>query len=107
MSGLAELLGSLTTRDVLHRSQDIKPELENYIEKVQLELAKSVIQDITHLGDLSVTSPLDVALLSSKVQMGTNDVVTIFHTRGDWREIAKSFNIPHSNVQMVKVALYD
>ncbi len=107
LSGLAELLGSLTTRDVLHRSEDIKPELENYIEKVQLELAKSVIQDISHLGDLSVTSPLDVALLSSKVQMGTNDVVTIFHTRGDWREIAKSFNIPHSNVQMVKVALYD
>ena len=56
---------------------------------------------------LSVDSPIDVALLSSKVQMGTTDIVSIFHTRGDWRQIAKAFNIPHENVQMVKVALYD
>lgn len=107
LSGLAELLGRLTPDELLLRSDEIKPEIEDYIETVQLELAKSVVDDYASLGDLSVTSPLDVALLSSKVQMGTNDVITIFHTRGDWREVAKSFNIPHSSVQMVKVALYD
>ena len=106
MSGLAELLGTLSTTDIFRRSDDLKPEIENYMESVQLELAKSVIDDLTPLGNLAVDSPLDVALLSSKVQMGTNDVITIFHTRGDWREIAKSFNIPHSSVQMVKVALH-
>ncbi len=107
LSGLAELLGRLTPDELLLRSDEIKPEIEDYIETVQLELAKSVVDDYASLGDLSVSSPLDVALLSSKVQMGTNDVITIFHTRGDWREVAKSFNIPHSSVQMVKVALYD
>ncbi len=106
LSGLAELLGTLSTTDIFRRSDDLKPEIENYMESVQLELAKSVIDDLTPLGNLAVDSPLDVALLSSKVQMGTNDVITIFHTRGDWREIAKSFNIPHSSVQMVKVALH-
>ena len=107
LSGLAELLGRLTPDELLLRSDEIRPEIEDYIETVQLELAKSVVDDYASLGDLSVSSPLDVALLSSKVQMGTNDVITIFHTRGDWREVAKSFNIPHSSVQMVKVALYD
>lgn len=106
LSGLAELLGRMSATDILRRSEDFRGDFENYIEEVQLELAKSVIDDLRSDLQLSVDSPMDVALLSSKVQMGTNDVITIFHTRGDWRQIAKSFNIPHENVQMVKVALY-
>jgi len=106
LSRLAGLLGKMSVDDILLRSDDFRHDFEEYIEEVQLELAKSVIEDLTPLGQLSVDSPMDVALLSSKVQMGTTDVVSIFHTRGDWRQIAKAFNIPHESVQMVKVALY-
>ena len=106
LSRLAGLLGKMSAEDILHKSDDFRPDFEEYIEEVQLELAKSVIDDLSSLGNLSVDSPMDVALLSSKVQMGTTDVISIFHTRGDWRQIAKSFNIPHENVQMVKVALH-
>ena len=107
LSRLAGLLGKMSVDDIILRSDDFRNDFEEYIEEVQLELAKSLIDDTTHLGKLSVDSPIDVALLSSKVQMGTTDVISIFHTRGDWRQIAKAFNIPHENVQMVKVALYD
>lgn len=106
LSRLAGLLGKMSVDDIILRSDDFRHDFEEYIEEVQLELAKNIVDDITHLGKLSVDSPLDLALLSSKVQMGTTDVISIFHTRGDWRQIAKAFNIPHENVQMVKVALY-
>ena len=107
LSRLAGLLGKMSVDDIILRSETYRNDFEEYIEEVQLALAKATINDTTHLGKLSVDSPIDVALLSSKVQMGTTDVVSIFHTRGDWRQIAKAFNIPHENVQMVKVALYD
>ena len=109
MSGLSELLSRLNNStnlsDTLLRSDEYKTDFEKYIEEVQMEMAKTVIDDYAEVTKMSPESPLDLAMLSSRIQRPTNDVISIYHTRGDWRNIAKSFNITHEKVQLVKVAL--
>jgi len=87
-------------------SDDFAKSLEGYIEDVQMELAKAVIEDYTEHKQMSIENPLDIAILSSRIQRPSNDVISIFHTRGDWRNIAKSFGVEHTAVQLVKVALH-
>ena len=84
-----------------------KSVIQNYIEEVQLELAKSVIDDLHNIKKMDLTSQYDVAILASQVQRPSNDVISIYHTRGDWRDIAKSFGIEHRQVQLIKVALHE
>lgn len=109
LSGLSELLSRLNNStnlsDTLLRSDEYKTDFEKYIEEVQMEMAKTVIDDYAEVTKMSPESPLDLAMLSSRIQRPTNDVISIYHTRGDWRNIAKSFNITHEKVQLVKVAL--
>jgi hypothetical protein len=100
---LANLKGH--SRDLL-RSDDAKGHFEAYIEDVQMELAKTVIEDYSVVRKMSPNEPLDLAILSSRIQRPTNDVIAIYHTRGDWRNIAKSFGVKHEQVQLVKVALH-
>jgi len=84
-----------------------KNTMTDYLEFVQVELAKTTIEDTTTVQKLSVDNPLDVTLLASRIQRPSNDVISIFHTRGDWNNIAKSFGVDHTAVQLVKVALYE
>ena len=79
---------------------------EDYIEEVQMELAKAVIEDKLPIKKMEVESSFDVAMLSSQIQKPSSAVIAIYHTRGDWRNIAKSFSVPHESVQLVKVSLH-
>ena len=105
LSRFAELLGRASSSDIFRRSDEFKSEIEDYIEGVQVELAKTVIDDYHDIQKMDINSPLDIAIVSSRIQRPTTDVISIFHTRGDWRNIAKSFHISHEDVQLVKVAL--
>ena len=106
LAGLSAFLAGLGARsEDLLRSEDAKGHLEAYIEDVQMELAKTVIEDYTEVRKMSPNNPLDLAMLSSRIQRPTNHVIAIYHTRGDWRNIAKSFGVRHDQVQLVKVAL--
>jgi hypothetical protein len=107
LEGLSSFLANLKghSRDLL-RSDDAKGHFEAYIEDVQMELAKTVIEDYSVVRKMSPNEPLDLAILSSRIQRPTNDVIAIYHTRGDWRNIAKSFGVKHEQVQLVKVALH-
>ena len=80
--------------------------MEDYIETVQMELAKSVIDDFHSIKKMDMESTYDIAILASHVQRPSNDIISIYHTRGDWRNIAKSFGIEHRQVQLIKVALH-
>ena len=105
LSRFAELLGRASSSDIFRRSDEFKSEIEDYIEGVQVELAKTVIDDYHDIQKMDINNPLDIAIVSSRIQRPTTDVISIFHTRGDWRNIAKSFHISHEDVQLVKVAL--
>ena len=84
-----------------------KSEVETYLETVQYELAKAVIEDYTDIGKMDISDPVHIALVGSHIQRSTSDVITIYHTKGDWRNIAKSFGLDHEQVQMVKVAFHE
>ena len=105
LSRFAELLGRATRNDIFRRSDEFKNEIETYIEDVQMEMAKTVIEDYHDIRKMDMNNPLDIAILGSRIQRPTNDVLSILHTRGDWRNIAKSFDVSHRDVQLVKVAL--
>ena len=106
LAGLSAFLADLGARsEDLLRSDDAKGHFEAYIEDVQMELAKTVIEDYSEVRKMSPDNPLDLAMLSSRIQRPTNHILAIYHTRGDWRNIAKSFGVSHNQVQLVKVAL--
>ena len=88
------------------KKDDFKNTMTDYLEFVQVELAKTTIEDQTQVRKMSVENPLDVTLLASRIQRPSNDVISIFHTRGDWNNIAKSFGVEHSAAQLVKAALH-
>ncbi len=82
-----------------------KSMFEDYLEGVQMRLAETVLADFTDIRKMDISSPTDITILSSRIQRSTNDVITIYHTRGDWRNIAKSFGLDPLDVQLVKVSL--
>jgi len=82
-----------------------KSMFEEYLEDVQMKLAETVLADYTDIRKMDISSPTDITILSSRIQRSTNEVITIYHTRGDWRNIAKSFGLDPLDVQLVKVSL--
>ena len=90
-----------------NNSSTLKSEIEEYIEDVQLQLAKTVIDDLHNIRKMDLDSNYDITILASQIQRPTNDIISIYHTRGDWRNIAKSFGIEHRHVQLIKVALHE
>ena len=50
---------------------------EDYIEEVQMELAKTVIEDKLPIRKMEVESPFDVAMLSSQIQKASSTVIAI------------------------------
>jgi hypothetical protein len=114
--GLADMISRFRQRNVERQREArralgldpegfvIKSEVESYLEQVQYELAKATLEDMRSVTKMSITDPVHIALASSQIQRSTTDVVAIYHTKGDWRNIAKSFGIEHQDVQFVKVA---
>jgi len=82
-----------------------KEEIENALESVQYELAlqdESIIKALPHTP-MSSSSAADISLIAGQIQRPVSDVVAILNSRGDWREIAKSMDIPIDCIQLVKV----
>ena len=114
--GLADMISRFRQRNVERQREArralgldpegfvIKSDIQSYLEQVQYELAKTTLEDMRSVTKMSITDPVHIALASSQIQRSTTDVVAIFHTKGDWRNIAKSFGIEHQDVQFVKVA---
>ena len=100
---LSRLFTSLTNG--LNIEELEKSMFEDYLEGVQMRLAETVLADFTDIRKMDISSPTDITILSSRIQRSTNDVITIYHTRGDWRNIAKSFGLDPLDVQLVKVSL--
>ena len=77
--------------------------IQNMLENVQLEIAK---QELTYFkkSNYSITSINDVNEIGKNLKRPSSDVVSIYHTRGDWDNIAKTHGLTKKEVQLVKVA---
>ena len=100
---IARLLSQIEKGDTSVSKSDAS-QIEEYLEMVQMELAKATIEDKFDVPDFSVESPTDIAMMGAHIQRPTTDVIGILFTKGDWRNIAKTMGIEHEQVQLVKVA---
>lgn len=103
MDQIATILGRIAGNRTILRSEDAN-QIEEYLENVQLELAKAVLEDVYDVPAFDINSPTDIAMMGAHIQKPTADVISILFTKGDWRNIAKTIGIEHEQVQMVKVA---
>ena len=100
---IARLLSQIEKGDTFVSKSDAS-QIEEYLEMVQMELAKATIEDKFDVPNFSVESPTDIAMMGAHIQRPTTDVIGILFTKGDWRNIAKTMGIEHEQVQLVKVA---
>ena len=89
------------------KSEDINDveKVREVLEMVQIDIAKS--EGFTKKGHLSIHSYPDVMSIASNMRRPASDIVTIVESRGDWRSVAKSWGMPHTDVQTIKVMFYD
>ena len=78
------------------------------LENVQLDIAKKeLIIPYQHQSlmksSLSINSIADVTRVGNTMKRPNFDIITVFHSRGDWDNLAKSFDMTKTEVQMVKV----
>lgn len=88
------------------KSEDLSDEgvLKEMLENVQLEIAKKeVVQTIFTKSSQSIHSVADVSMIAKKMNRPNSDIVSIYHSRGDWENVAKAFGMTHKEVQTVKV----
>ena len=106
MESLGERLGSLYGRafpaGIFGKTdQEGRDGIESLLEQVQMDIAKNEIGDVNR--HMSHESPVDIAMLAADMNRPASDVVSVIYSRGDWRNIAKSFNMEHHDVQRIKV----
>jgi len=85
-----------------------KDALTEMLENVQLEIAKKEMNvPYQHQSliksSLSIKSIEDVTKVGNTMKRPNSDIITVFHSRGDWDNLAKSFDMTKIEVQMVKV----
>ena len=98
---LGRLYGSNFPGGLFGKSESEKQQIEEYLEKVQIDIAKTELPE-PHTP-MNSESPIDISLVAGQMNKSSSDITAIIYSRGDWRNIAKSFNIPHEEVQKVKV----
>ena len=98
---LGRLYGSRFPGGLFGKSESEKQQIEEYLEKVQIDIAKAELSS-PHTP-MNSESPIDISLVAGQIKKSSSDITAIIYSRGDWRNIAKSFNIPHEEVQKVKV----
>lgn len=76
--------------------------VQKMLENVQLELAKKEVSYFRK-SQYSINSINDVNEIGNALKRPSSDVVSIFHTRGDWETIAKTHGLTKKEVQLVKV----
>jgi hypothetical protein len=78
--------------------------IHEMLENVQLEIAKKeVVQTIFTKSQQSISSVADVSMIANKMNRPNSDIVSVYHSRGDWENVAKTFGMTHKEVQTVKV----
>lgn len=97
--GYAQLFPSFRKSEDMNNVEMI----QNMLENVQLEIAK---QEITYFkkSNYSINSINDVNEIGKTLKRPSSDIVSIYHTRGDWDNIAKTHGLTKKEVQLVKVA---
>ena len=82
-----------------------KEDIEGMLEQVQCQLAlqdESIVKAIPHTP-MQKSSATDLAMMAGVVNRPVSDVVAILNSRGDWREMSKSMDVPLDVIQVVKV----
>jgi len=97
---LGRLYGNLLPGGFFGKSETEKQQIEHYLEQVQIDIAKAELPVTT---PMNANSPIDISMVAGRLKKSSSDITAIIHSRGDWRDIAKSFNVPHETVQEVKV----
>lgn len=83
-----------------------KQQIEDMLESVQCDLAKQdeQVAKMIPYTQLKSDNAADIAFMAGQLERPPSDVVTILNSRGDWREMAKSMDVPIEIIQVVKVA---
>ena len=83
-----------------------KEEIENALESVQHEMAlqdETITKLLPHIA-MNGDNASDIAMMAGQIQRPASDVVAVLNSRGDWRELSKSMDMPFDYIQLVKVA---
>ena len=104
--GMADKLAYLTGRGAGRLGNIFgKEDIEGMLEQVQCQLAlqdESIVKAIPHTP-MQKSSATDLAMIAGVVNRPVSDVVAILNSRGDWREMSKSMDVPLDVIQVVKV----
>ena len=98
---LGRLYGNRFPGGIFGKSDGEKQQIEQYLEQVQIDIAKSELT--ISATPMNPESPVDISIVAGRLKKTSSDITAIIYSRGDWRDIAKSFNVPHEAVQEVKV----
>lgn len=108
--GMADKLAYLTGKGAGHAGNVFgKEDIEDMLETVQCQLAlqdENITKSLPHTHMIQ-SSASDLALMAGQIQRPISDVVAILNSRGDWREMSKSMDIPLDCIQLVKVIFND
>ena len=83
-----------------------REEIQNALETVQIDMAlreDAIVKMLPH-NQMDSTKGSDIAFMAGQIQRPSSDVVTILNSKGDWREMSKSMDVPLEVIQLVKVA---
>ena len=83
-----------------------REEIQNALETVQVDMAlqeEAIIKMMPHI-QMDPSKSSDIAFMAGQIQRPSSDVVTILNSKGDWREMSKSMDVPLEVIQLVKVA---
>ena len=86
-----------------------KEDIEAMLESVQCQIAlqdENISKSVPHTPMIQ-SSATDLAIMAGQIQRPVSDVVAVLNSRGDWREMSKSMDIPLDCIQLVKVCFTD
>jgi hypothetical protein len=108
--GMADKLAYLTGRGAGRMGNIFgKEDIEAMLETVQCQIAlqdDTIAKSIPHTPMIQ-SNATDLAMMAGQIQRPVSDVVAILNSRGDWREMSKSMDIPLDCIQLVKVTFND
>ena len=82
-----------------------REEVEDALESVQMQMAlqnDAVVKMLPHVS-MNPNKATDIAFVAGSIQRPASDVVAILNSKGDWREMSKSMDVPLDVIQLVKV----
>ncbi len=83
-----------------------REEVENALESVQMEMAMkdAIVTKMQPRIAMNPNKATDIAFMAGQTQRPASDIVAILNSKGDWREMSKSMDVPLEIIQLVKVA---